>query len=348
MKKINVLVTGAGSGVGQSIVKALNISNLNLNIFSADVNYLNAGLYRSKRSVIVPKVESKGAIKWYLSNLKKLNIHVLFVGSEYDLLFFSRYSEKIWKETKCKVCISNRQTVEMANDKYLTQNFLQKNNLPFLKTFLPKSLPEAIKFTKKLSYPFILKGRKGTSSRNVHIIKNLDLLKKLYKTVKDPIMQEHIGSKKNDISTEYTCSFFKSKEKNVLGPFLIKRKILHGTSWIAEVTNNLKISKLILKIAKITDCVGSFNIQLRLTKKGPIPFEFNPRFSGTTSIRSYFGFNEPEMYIKNYVFNKKIIKKQLKIKNGVCLRYIEEIFLDKSNLKSLPKKIGKGKILKWF
>ena len=157
MKKINVLVTGAGSGVGQSIVKALNISNLNLNIFSADVNYLNAGLYRSSRSVIVPKVESKGAIKWYLSNLKKLNIHVLFVGSEYDLLFFSRYSEKIWKETKCKVCVSNRQTVEMANDKYLTQNFLQKNNLPFLKTFLPKSLPEAIKLTKKLSYPFILK-----------------------------------------------------------------------------------------------------------------------------------------------------------------------------------------------
>ena len=74
------------------------------------------------------------------------------------------------------------------------------------------------------------------------MIKNLDLLKKLYKTVKDPIIQEHIGSKKNDISTEYTCSFFKSKEKKVLGPFIIKRKILHGTSWIAEVTYNLKIS----------------------------------------------------------------------------------------------------------
>ncbi len=348
MRKINVLVTGAGSGVGQSIVKALNISKLNLNIFLADVNYLNAGLYRYKKSIIVPKVENRGTIKWYLSNLKKLRIDVLFIGSEYDLPFFSKNAEKIWKETKCRVCASNIQIVKMANDKYLTQNFLQKNNLPFLKTFLPKSLSEAIKFSKKLRFPFILKGRKGTSSRNVHLIKNLDLLKKLYKTVKDPIIQEHIGSKKNDISTEYTCSFFKSKEKKVLGPFIIKRKILHGTSWIAEVTYNLKISKLILKIAKLINCIGSFNIQLRLTKKGPIPFEFNPRFSGTTSIRSYFGFNEPEMYIENYLLNKKINSKQIKVKNGICLRYVEEIFLDKTNLKSLPKKIGKGKIVEWF
>ena len=56
-------------------------------------------------------------------------------------------------------------------------------------------------------------------------------------------------------------------------------------------------------MAKLIDCTGSFNIQLRLSKRGPIPFEFNPRFSGTTSIKSYFGFNEPEMFIKNYYLN---------------------------------------------
>ena len=349
MKKINVLVTGAGSGVGQSIVKALNFSKLKLNIFLADINYLNAGLFRFKKSIIVPKVEKRGALKWYLSNLKKLKIDVLFVGSEYDLPFFSRHSELIWKKTKCRVCVSNKQIITMANDKYLNQNFLQKNNLPFLKTFLPKSLSGAIRLSKKLTFPFILKGRKGTSSRNVHLIKNLDSLKKSFKTVKNPIIQEHIGSKKSDISTEYTCSFFKTQEDTILGPFIMRRKILHGTSWIAEVNYNYKISKLIKKIAELINCIGSFNVQLRLTKKGPVPFEFNPRFSGTTSIRSYFGFNEPEMYIKNYLLNQKITNKQIKIKkNGVCFRYIEEIFLDNTNLKLLPKNMGKGKIIKWF
>ena len=52
-----------------------------------DIDYLNSGLYRLKNSIIVPKVENKGALKWYIKNLKKLKIDILMVGSEYDLVF---------------------------------------------------------------------------------------------------------------------------------------------------------------------------------------------------------------------------------------------------------------------
>ena len=62
-KKIRILVTGAGSGVGQSIIKALKISKLNIDIIFGDINYFNSGLYRIKNSIIVPKVENKGALK---------------------------------------------------------------------------------------------------------------------------------------------------------------------------------------------------------------------------------------------------------------------------------------------
>ena len=88
------------------------------------------------------------------------------------------------------------------------------------------------------------------------------------------------------------------------------------------------------------------NIQLRNSKKGPVPFEFNARFSGTTSIRAKFGFNEPEMFIKNYYLNKKI--KNPKIKPGVTFRYIEEIFLINASIKKLKTKFGKGLINQWF
>ena len=64
MKKINVMVTGAGSGVGQSIIKALRISSLNLNIIAADINELNAALYRTKKSIIIPPIEKKKFIKF--------------------------------------------------------------------------------------------------------------------------------------------------------------------------------------------------------------------------------------------------------------------------------------------
>ena len=49
-----------------------------------------------------------------------------------------------------------------------------------------------------------------------------------------------------------------------------------------------------------------------MSKRGPIPFEFNSRFSGTTSIRAYFGFNEPLMFLKNYFQKKKLYHLKLK------------------------------------
>ena len=75
MKKINILVTGAGSGVGQSIIKALNISSLKLNIISCDIDYLNSGLYRTKKSLLIPKVEKKNSLKEIIKILNNNIVH---------------------------------------------------------------------------------------------------------------------------------------------------------------------------------------------------------------------------------------------------------------------------------
>ena len=48
---LNVLVTGAGNGVGQSIIKSLNISKYKLNVIAADINLFSSGLYRSNKCI---------------------------------------------------------------------------------------------------------------------------------------------------------------------------------------------------------------------------------------------------------------------------------------------------------
>ena len=345
-KLIKVLVTGAGSGVGQSIVKSLRFSRLQIQITSADINYLNSGLYRADKAVLVPKVESKNALSWYIDYLNKKKINILMIGSEYDVFFFSKNKNIIEKKTKCIVCVSNEETIKISEDKYLTQKFLKKHKLPYLKTFIPKNVENAIQIAKKLGFPLILKNRHGTSAKNVFLIEKNKEIYNYFSYMKKPIMQEYAGYQGSSLDHEYTCSFFTTKEKKIIGPFIARRKLLHGSSWIVEVNNFPKIKTLIKKISNYLPNVGSLNVQLRDGPNGPVPFEFNARFSGTTCIRANFGFNEPEMFIRNYFFKRKI--NIPKINKGCCFRYLEEIFIKNCNSKSLIKNFSKGTINKWF
>ena len=346
MKKINVLVTGAGSGVGQSILKSLKISRLNLNIISSDISPLNAALFRYDKSIIIPKVENKNSVKKIINILNRNEIHVLFVGSEYEVEFFSINKKKIEQYTSAIICVSPKETVQISGDKYLTYKFLKDNNLPYAKTYLPKNLNSAKKILDKCTLPVFIKDRFGTSSRNIFLIRNKNELNKYFRIVPNSIIQEFAGNKGDDLKNEYTCSFFFSKERKMIGPFIARRVLKYGTSWSIEIKKFEKVRPILFKIAKLLPSIGSLNIQLRYGKKGPIPFEFNARFSGTTSIRSHYGFNEPEMFINNYYLNKKI--KNPKIKEGLVLRYIDEIFLDgiEQNSKKLVDK--KGKKRNWF
>ena len=47
-----------------------------------------------------------------------------------------------------------------------------------------------------------------------------------------------------------------------------------------------------MKISKLLKLKGSINIQLRVTNRGPVLFEINPRFSGTVGFRDKLGFKD--------------------------------------------------------
>ncbi len=92
---------------------------------------------------------------------------------------------------------------------------------------------------------------------------------------------------------------------------------------------------------------GPLNIQLKLTSRGPVPFELNIRCSGTTAIRSYYGYNEPEMWIRNYVLGQKV--SQPERRQGYALRYWNEVFIPDASARDLegPSITKRGEILPW-
>ena len=346
MKKINILVTGAGSGVGQSIIKALSLSKLNLNIISSDISKYNSGLYRTKKSIIIPPVENKKSLIKIINIIKKYKINILFIGSEYEIEFFSKNKNEIEKKTNANICVTSLKIVRIANDKFATIDFLKNNNFNYPKSYIIKK-NNIKKIYKKLKKPFILKNRFGTSSRQVFSVKNEKTFINLCKILKYPMAQENLKTKtKNFQNDEYTCSIFRDKNGNLIGPFISQRFLKYGTSWILKTIDNKKLSNLMKKICTKLDNYGTINIQFMKKNNNFLPIEINSRFSGTTSIRAALGFNEPEMYIKNFYLNKKLINS--KIKKGFIFRYVEEIFLDCNSDKKLKNYFSKGKKINWF
>lgn len=345
-KSCRVFVTGAGSGVGQGIVKALRVSGLPVTVVAADIAPMNAALYRADEAVIIPRVEQPDALAIIIELLKRHRIDVVMIGSEFDIEFFSLNKAPIESRTGVSVIVAPPATVAIANDKWLTAEFLRENGLPYAEAYLPKDLGDAVRRAEAWGYPVVLKTRCGTSSRHVHIVKDSESLRKLFPGTPAPMLQRVIDIPSSELGSEYTCSVFKTADGSMIGPFTARRTVRGGTSWHIEVAPFEALHGSLLAIADALDFVGSLNVQLMLTEAGGIPFELNSRFSGTTAVRAHFGFNEPAMALYSFFYKEAVPTPT--VRAGVAMRYHEEVFIENVTSDDLTPGIHKGAVKPWF
>jgi carbamoyl-phosphate synthase large subunit len=243
------------------------------------------------------------------------------------------------------VIVTSHAALTIANDKWLTAEFLRGNGLPYAEAYLPKDQEDAVRCAKKWGFPVVLKTRQGTSSRHVHIVTESESLEKLYPGTPDPMLQRVIDIPSSELGSEYTCSVFKTADSTMIGPFTARRTVRSGTSWHIEVAPFEALYGPLLAIANAFDFVGSLNIQLMLAQEGAIPFELNSRFSGTTAVRAHFGFNEPEMALLSFFYKEEVPVP--KVRAGVVMRYHEEVFVENVSAASLSLS-DKGVVNPWF
>ena len=307
---------------------------------------MNVGLYRADEALIIPRVEESGALEEILELLKLHRIDVVMIGSEFDLSFFARHRQAIEQQSRSSVIVAPLATVEMADDKWLTAEFLRKNRLPYPESIIPDDLEHARKVAAGWGFPVMLKTRRGTSSRHVYLIKGEAELAERFRATPLPLLQRVIEVPSTELGAEYTCSVFKSMDGRIVGPFTARRTIRGGTSWHIEVARFEELNETLRAIAEAVEFHGSLNIQLMLSSRGAIPFELNARFSGTTAVRAHFGFNEPAMSLLSHFYGEEIV--QPAIRSGVAMRYHEEVFIDGADESSLKPGASKGSVERWF
>lgn len=316
MKKINILLSAAGSPLSQSILKALKISSLDLNIYLLDISKNAAGFHLNikENNFVSPLVSETRYKTFFINFINKYNINVYFPIIENDYLFIEKNKSEF---PSLKIAGIKSNIYELCNDKFKCFDKLSNFNI---------KIPLSFNVKKNSEFPdsghLILKPRKAASSKDIFLIKDKDRFNDLKQSYPDNyfLAQEYMNDAK-----EYTIGVYMSRDKRLKKTFIIERELKFGLSYKGTVIKSDSISDYAIKVCEILGTEFSANVQLKIHNGEPCLFEVNPRLSSTTCVRANFGFNEPELIIRELYGT--IDDYKWKIESGSFMRYWEEIYI---------------------
>lgn len=277
--KLNILVTGCGGDIGQSIGKILKSNGMFKNVIGCDMSDENAGKFIFDKVIKMPGCNSEVYIPSLQKILDEEAIDVILPISEAELRMISEKKIESSLLGKPLIC-ANLKALEVGFDKFSTAQFLKESSLPFPETTIVGQVTEP-------ALPVILKSRKGSGSKAVFVLSDIKEFEFYKMKYPDFILQEYL---KND-DEEYTCGLFRSSKEDIR-TIIYRRKLTGGFSGFGVVVENKEIENLLIKIAAHLNLLGSINVQLRMTANGPYVFEINPRFSSTVKFRHMMGFED--------------------------------------------------------
>ncbi len=320
--KLNVLITGAGGNLAHFIWRALERANLDVNVVPCDFSHDAVGLYQAPVGYVVPAARSPEYIPRIVSLCHREKIHAVMAGGMAEMHVLARHMDQIRKETGAVVISSSATVLERLEDKYQLALHLHGAGLASPRTVLASDAAELALFTAEMPFPYIVKDRIGAGSRGVGVATDAADLAYLVRKIPRAIVQEYLYPD----DEEYTVGAFVKQDGVAAGHIVMKRELGLGMTFKAQVIEAPELGAYCEQILEGMGCRGPANVQLRLTPRGPIAFEINPRFSSTTSARPHFGYNDAEMSLRHFVLGEAIPRPV--IRPGRLFRVVEDVFVE--------------------
>jgi len=317
MDKKVILVTAVAGDIGSSYVDSAYGEEFTL--LGCDMEHLVCPNGQIERFFRVPPAERTEDYFTAIADIKeKAHVDVIVPISEAEIRAFHE-NRNIWSTWKAKVLINNETILDNFLDKYKTVQYLNSIGIKTPQTYWLRD------FNGQLPYPLVMKTATGWGSKGI-VIAESDLDIEYYKRKDDGtyLVQERVGS----INEEYTVGVF--SDGKTTASITFKRKLDYGWSKEVIYVESGKMDKLAQRIAERTGLVGSINIQSRLSDGEFIPFEINPRFSGTLPFRKKFGFADCLWWPRVILGGGYTYSRQYKSGKGV--RYFTECFVEKERI----------------
>lgn len=324
MKTLNVLVTGAGGPVGQSIMKAVRRASLSCCLVATDRHPMSVGFHWADSHYVLPSARDPRYVTQLGAICREERVDAVLIGSEAEMCVLAQEKETFERETGARVIVSPPEVLRISTDKWETVRFLAAHDLPYPRSALPEEPDQLGALIADLGFPLIVKPRNGSGSKDLFKVQSRRELALVLQWVRRPVVQEYLQPD----DQEYTTAAFVDTTGQPQGAIVMWRELAAGLTYRARVEENPTVAATARAVAGALRPLGPCNVQLRLTEQGPVPFEINARFSSTTSMRAHFGYNEVEMALRCYVLGESITPPLPRL--GVALRFWEELYLSES------------------
>ncbi|HEV2390274.1 MAG TPA: ATP-grasp domain-containing protein [Nitrososphaerales archaeon] len=329
MKDANVLVTGAGSVVGEGIIKCLRLASsradgpVKYRIIATDASPLAAGIYRSDKGVLVPRADSPDYIEYLIRVARKEGATAVFVGSDEELGPVTESRQQIEEETGAAVIVNPPEVLSAARDKWETFVALRRLGLPHAKSALPDGMDS---FVRENAFPLVVKPREGHGSVGFHIVRDREGAREAISTIERmgwrPLLQEFLG----DDDQEYTTGVVMDARKgDVVSSIAMRRTLRGGQTYKAFVDDFKDVRRSAEEIAVKLGCRGPLNVQARMVGDQLKVFELNPRISASCPMRAVAGVNEPDILYRNAVLGEAV--RISSYERLACFRYWNEVYV---------------------
>lgn len=309
-----VLVTCAGSGVGQSVIDSLNITN-EFSIIGCDSN---PNVYAHSFCNLffeVPGIYSEGYLEHILDLAIANNVDIIVPGHDHELVLFAAQYE-IFKIKNIEVIVSNPEIIAVSRDKQKWYDFFSPLGCKIVPTLSVKEFKANPDST---ILPAIVKPSGGSASQGISIINNLNELEGLNE---EDIIQPYLFPEETDRNypkifnavkegkflqmSEISIQLVFDKKSKFKSIFISKNSLKNGVPVYVDPIDPAQFRNIdeVMKFVPILEAYGArgpVNIQGRITPKGLFFFEMNMRFTGITGNRSLLGFNEVSFLVNNFL-----------------------------------------------
>lgn len=342
LRDITVLVSACGYQFMPALADCLkNNGERNVRIVGTDMNYDETILQMVDAFYQVPKAKDPSYCDIVLDICEKEKVDIILPTMSAELIPLLDNIER-FNEKGIIVSISNRESIEITNNKLKFYQFMKDNNLPMVDFYPVNTVEEVIQAFKKLDYPnraVCVKALESSGSRGIRIIdpskSRFDILfnekpnsfyisyEELIEILSEKKQMPQMVAMEALPGEEFSVDLVADNGKVLYMCARQSNTIIASIPQTATLFEEKRAYKICEDVVRILGIDGNADFDFRYDSKGnPILMEVNPRIAATMAIFKAGGMNLP------YLRVKQLLKEDLPechIKYGVKMvrRYID-------------------------